>query len=64
MAHKKSLLNKFFTDHEDTNDSASSRSPVHDGRTWIIPETTHSSQTDFDQTQKQHGQNYNTTSSK
>ena len=42
MAHKKSLLSKFISEPEDTDDSVTSRSPIHNGETWIIPETSNS----------------------
>lgn len=35
MAHKKSILEKFINE----SDSSDCRSPVHNGRTWLIPET-------------------------
>ena len=39
MAHKKSLLRKFLSDPEDTDDTQVSRSPFYNGQTWVIPET-------------------------
>ena len=39
MAHKKSILRKFLSDHEDTDETQVSRSPIHNGQTWVIPET-------------------------
>ena len=42
MAHKKALLNKYLTDPEETDSSCRIRSPIHDGKTWIIPETSNS----------------------
>ena len=42
MAHKKSLLSKFMSDSEETDDSSTSRSAIHNGKTWIIPETSNS----------------------
>ena len=44
MAHKKSILNKFLTDPEDTGDSEGDRSPIFQGNGWVIPETSHSDQ--------------------
>ena len=44
MAHKKSMLNRFFTDPEDTGDSEGNRSPIFKGNGWVIPETSHSDQ--------------------
>ena len=42
MAHKKALLNKYLTDPEETDSSCTTKSPIHDGKTWIIPETSNS----------------------
>ena len=44
MSFKKGLLTKFLSEPEDTEDSERDRSPVHNGRTWIIPETSSSEQ--------------------
>ena len=35
-------MSKFLTHHEDTEDSESNRSAIHDGKTWLIPETSNS----------------------
>ena len=42
MAHKKGLLKKYLTDPEETDSSFTNKSPIHDGKTWIIPETSNS----------------------
>ena len=42
MAHKKGLLKKYLTDPEETDSSCTNKSPIHDGKTWIIPETSNS----------------------
>ena len=42
MAHKKGLLKKYLTDPEETASSFTNKSPIHDGKTWIIPETSNS----------------------
>ena len=42
MAHKKGLLKKYITDPEETDSSCTTKSPIHDGKTWIIPETSNS----------------------
>ena len=39
MAHKKSILNKYLTDPEDTGDSEGNTSPIFQGNGWVIPET-------------------------
>ena len=58
MAHKKSILNKFLTDPEDTGDSQGDRSPIFQRDGWVVPETSHSDQDKFANPQ----QNDNTTS--
>ena len=45
MAHKKSILNKYLTDPEDTGDSEGNRSPIFQGNGWVIPETSHDNPT-------------------
>ena len=42
MAHKKGLLKKYLTDPEETDSSFTNKSPIHDGNTWIFPETSNS----------------------
>ena len=54
MAHKKALLNKFLTDPEETDSSCTTRSPIHDGKTWIIPKTSNS---DNEISKEKHGTN-------
>ena len=40
MAHKKLFLGKFLGESSSSSDSRSSRSLIHDGTNWYIPETT------------------------
>ena len=44
MSFKKNILNKFLSRSDDTEDSQRATSPFHNGKTWVIPETSSSEQ--------------------